>query len=61
MKRRKPKLKPDAYNLLCQSVERGIAFGLRRAYKYHPEPDEEIFKENLHREIMLALSEDFEL
>ena len=58
-KKKLPKVK--VYEALETAVERGLRFGWSRAYKHQDCPeDEEVFEHQM-REIMLALSEDFEL
>jgi len=48
------------YEVLCDCIERGIGFGIRRAYKYSDKPTEESFKEEIYREVLNAIFEYFD-
>lgn len=55
-------IKLKAYNIIEQAIETGVNWGWSRAHKYVDNPDEHLIKEQMLREVMLALSEvvDFE-
>lgn len=59
-KRVTPKM--QVYRIIESAVETGVNWGWSRAHKYVDNPDEHVMKENMLREIMLALDEviDFE-
>lgn len=52
----------QVYRIIESAVETGVNWGWSRAHKYVDNPDEHVIKENMLREIMLALDEviDFE-
>ena len=58
----KKKLKvKSVYQLVEESVETGINFGISRAYKHTDIPSIDSIKEHLLHEIMLELTEKFDL
>jgi len=52
-------MKVNTYKVLEECVEHGITYGWRRAHKYTPEPDEQTIHGEIHRAIMLEISEYF--
>lgn len=53
-------MKINAYRVIERAVEEGIAYGHRRAHKHTNTPSESSLFEELHRAIMLELSEIIE-
>ena len=45
------------YSIIERAVEEGVAYGIRREYKYVDNPTEAVLQENIEREVMNALSE----
>ena len=50
------------YRSIEDAVDRGVAYGIRRAYKHTGNPSEATLQENIERGVMNALSDviDFE-
>lgn len=53
----KNSVKLKSYTIIEEAVNRGVGFGWHRAHKYVDNPTEEIIKENMLNEVMLALTE----
>lgn len=53
-------MKPNAYKLLMQCVETGIALGWNRAHKHNDEPSEEAIKLAIERAIETEICEWFD-
>jgi hypothetical protein len=45
-------VKLNAYNLISNAVDSGVAYGLRRAYKHTETPSQEDITESVAREVM---------
>ena len=45
-----------AYAIVCEAVERGVAYGITRAHKHTDRPTEEQLTEHIEREVMNELS-----
>jgi hypothetical protein len=54
-----PEVKLNAYSIIVDAVEKGVMFGLNRAYKHTDTPSRETIAENVEREIMNILCEIF--
>jgi len=52
-------VRPDYYRILSRLVEAGAQYGVRRAFKHTDNPELETIIENVEREIMTAISEEF--
>jgi hypothetical protein len=48
------------YTVLVDCVERGVAYGMSRAYKYSDAPSEESIKSALIDAVLLEISEYFD-
>lgn len=54
-----PTVTVDTYRVMEECVERGIAYGYRRAFKHTETPDEDAIKEAVQMAIMNELVEWF--
>ena len=45
------------YSIIDRAVEEGVAYGIRRAHKYHDNPSDDVLQEEIERGVMHALSE----
>ena len=48
------------YDLVCEAVENGVAYGWTRAHKHTDKPTAEAVKDNIEREVLNALCETFD-
>lgn len=53
----KVKATANAYAAVTEAVERGVAFGWRRAFKHSDDPSEEFARDTIVREVMVALDD----
>jgi hypothetical protein len=57
-------MRPNSYTILCDCLDAGIAYGLRRADKHADDPltdaQRERLAEHLEREILNAICEKFD-
>ena len=51
----KPKVK--LYNIISRAVEEGVAYGVKRSFKYSDTPSQETLEGNIEREVLNSLSE----
>ena len=49
------------YPLLAEAIEAGVAYGLRRAYKYNDAPTRDELEEQVVREVLNAVMERFDV
>lgn len=54
------RLRVDPYEMVHEAVERGVSFGLLRAFKHAENPPQEEIRESITREVMVALCEVLE-
>ena len=54
-------LVPKTYDILERCVNDGIAMGLVRAYKHDSRPNEDMIRENIHREVMNEICQWFNI
>jgi hypothetical protein len=54
-------LHPRTWRILEDCVDRGITLGIRKAYKYNPDPTEVEFSQQISHHIMLEISEYFDV
>ena len=52
-------MKPDTYKILQMAIEDGVTLGVRRAFKYVEQPDEEALIETVQQEVMNQVCEWF--
>ena len=52
-------MKPKFYPILTDCIERGIQFGIRRAYKHNDTPSQEDIEHCVNNEILNQLHEYF--
>jgi len=52
-------MKVNTYKVLEECVERGIAYGWRKAHKYTEEPDDQTIHGELFRAIMFEMNDYF--
>jgi len=50
------------YQLIDRAVEEGVSCGIRRAYKHHDDPSQDVLQQEIERAVMETLDEviDFE-
>ena len=53
-------MKPDAYKLLEQCVEDGVAYGINRAYKHNDAPTPAQIQEKITQAVMHEICEWFQ-
>ncbi len=49
-------MKANEYQVMEDCVERGIAYGYQRAYKYADKPSDQVIKDEIERAVMLEIS-----
>lgn len=52
-------MKPKFYPILTDCIERGVQFGLNRAYKHDDNPPRDVIAQAVENEIMIQLHEYF--
>lgn len=52
-------MKPKFYPILTDCIERGVQFGLNRAYKHEDNPSREVIAQIIESEILNQLHEYF--
>ena len=52
-------MKPKFYPILTDCIERGVQFGLQRAFKYDDNPPQHLIEESINSEILNQLHEYF--
>jgi hypothetical protein len=53
-------MKVRAYPVLCQAVEKGVAYGWRRAHKHNDAPDPETIEEQIVEAVLSEVCDYFD-
>ena len=58
---KRPGLRVKVYPVLCEAVERGVAYGLNRAYKHTETPTREQIAEAVEHAVLHEICEWFDV